>query len=579
MKKAIALLLILATITSFGAVTAAAQESAPEGTPITDAAGFSAMQAGHSYYLANDITIDSTYPDTFEGTLDGNGKTITTSAPLFTTVGNATIRNLTIAGRIVSSGRAAALIVKLTKKSTVVIENVINNCDVTSGKDQAAAFIAYGSYDNSKNVRLTVKNCVNNATISGYNQTGSAIGYFQGSESAGSPLRVTIDGFTNNGKVISQTNYAGGIIGRVGGDNKTTDANFLTVSNSVNNGEVVSQKARIGGIACYTLFNTTITNCENTADLSAIAGSEFTVGGIVGESIAKTNGSHDGIKIIGCVNRGNINTTLVGGGIIGKLSDTAHSATSNIVRGCINYGTVTLDGQLAESVAYLGGIVGYTFDTNLSNTIENSLNLGKVTGTAAGSVYAAGILGFMCSDGNNVSNNLNLGSISLTASGECTVAMTFCNTIGNAKSKCKNNYSVAVEGVSAVDINGGSASTSVIVTSEELESGKIAYLLNSSSSDNVNWYQLIGTDANPTPAETEGAIIYITSAGGYTNNPSEAATEETVTTLPESDSVSEPTSSDTLPTEKKGCAASLSHSIAIIILAGSTFVFVFKKKH
>ena len=90
-----------------------------EGTPITDAAGFAAMEADGKYYLANDITIDatwnagnevsSTYANNaaFMGSLDGNGKTITTSAPLFANLCG-TVKNLTVEGTLAESELHAA---------------------------------------------------------------------------------------------------------------------------------------------------------------------------------------------------------------------------------------------------------------------------------------------------------------------------------------------------------------------------------------------------------------------------------------------------------------------------------------
>jgi hypothetical protein len=53
-----------------------------QGTAITDAAGFAAMTADGTYYLENDITITDTYQTEFKGTFNGNGKTITASAPI-----------------------------------------------------------------------------------------------------------------------------------------------------------------------------------------------------------------------------------------------------------------------------------------------------------------------------------------------------------------------------------------------------------------------------------------------------------------------------------------------------------------
>ena len=54
--------------------------AAASGTPISTADEFMAMSPTGEYYLAADITLKSTYRKTFEGRLDGNGKTLTISA-------------------------------------------------------------------------------------------------------------------------------------------------------------------------------------------------------------------------------------------------------------------------------------------------------------------------------------------------------------------------------------------------------------------------------------------------------------------------------------------------------------------
>ena len=97
MKKTLSLILAICTILSICSFSVAA---APEGTAISSAAEFAAMAADGKYYLANDITLDATYAETFKGTLDGNGKTVTVSAPMFATLENATIKNLNVEGAI-----------------------------------------------------------------------------------------------------------------------------------------------------------------------------------------------------------------------------------------------------------------------------------------------------------------------------------------------------------------------------------------------------------------------------------------------------------------------------------------------
>ena len=71
---------------------------APVGTAVTNAAEFAAMTADGNYYLANDIEITASYAADFTGKLDGNGKTVTVSAPLFKNL-KGEVKNLKIAHR------------------------------------------------------------------------------------------------------------------------------------------------------------------------------------------------------------------------------------------------------------------------------------------------------------------------------------------------------------------------------------------------------------------------------------------------------------------------------------------------
>ena len=121
MKKTLSVILALIMILSICYFSVAA---APEGTAISSAAEFAAMAADGKYYLANDITLDATYAGPFKGTLDGNGKTVTVSAPIFAAIEGATIKNLTVAGAIDGAGADAAA-VAVTAAGAVTLEGIV----------------------------------------------------------------------------------------------------------------------------------------------------------------------------------------------------------------------------------------------------------------------------------------------------------------------------------------------------------------------------------------------------------------------------------------------------------------------
>ena len=80
MKKTLSIILVLAMALSMCALSVSAEDvlliapapSAPQGTAITSAAEFAAMDPAGTYYLANDIAISEPYASTFTGTFDGN---------------------------------------------------------------------------------------------------------------------------------------------------------------------------------------------------------------------------------------------------------------------------------------------------------------------------------------------------------------------------------------------------------------------------------------------------------------------------------------------------------------------------
>ena len=55
----------------------------PQGIAIHNATEFANMEPNGSYYIANDFEITAPYAADFTGKLDGNGKILTVSAPLF----------------------------------------------------------------------------------------------------------------------------------------------------------------------------------------------------------------------------------------------------------------------------------------------------------------------------------------------------------------------------------------------------------------------------------------------------------------------------------------------------------------
>ena len=181
MKKTLSIILTLCMVLGLCSFSVAA---APEGIAITNAAEFAAMAADGTYYLANDITLDatwnagaevsSTYKNNtaFTGTLDGNGKTITTSAPLFANLQGA-VKNLTIAGAIDGNALNCGA-VSMWTNGTLTVENVTNKATITNAVTVGgiAGYCATGT-------EATFTNCVNDADLVATSQIGGIAGYIQ----------------------------------------------------------------------------------------------------------------------------------------------------------------------------------------------------------------------------------------------------------------------------------------------------------------------------------------------------------------------------------------------------------------
>lgn len=187
-----------------------------------------------TFVLKKDITVNSVNNfciTKYSGIFDGNGKKITVNLTagneffaLFKYGDNCLIRNTTMNGTISTAYRtvgafiASALGNKSDLDSINVIENCINNVNITSGKTYVGGFVGYAR-------SLCIRNSVNNGkiecnqTITG--QTSCNVGGFVGAIEGGTGVQLYIENCVNNGDVI-KTDYtniqnankrAGGIIG------------------------------------------------------------------------------------------------------------------------------------------------------------------------------------------------------------------------------------------------------------------------------------------------------------------------------------------------------------------------------
>ena len=379
MRKTLSLILGIVMIVSMFSVGV----FAAEGTAINNAEEFKNMAADGNYYLAADITVDETYEPDFTGTLDGNGKTVTVSAPMFKQM-NGTVKNLTVVGSVTAdAGNLGAVAITstngtfdtVTNKATV--EHILANGDACVG----------GICGKVTSAASTFINCVNEGNITGPEATGGICGEAQ-------KLDVTFDNCYNKGNITSGCNdsgvAAGGIIGYSGTDrivikNCTNDGTITSgfraggiqgdarksaiVTNCVNNGTVKGDNVS-AGIVGYSgdsgiNYGMTITNCINNGEITGTGGGTGGVAGILGYAWASNSDDIKATKIENCINNGNLN--LVTKGFASEFVAYTNSQYT-VIKNCIGSGKINATGDAAELFLC---IVGLSNSDIALYTIEN----------------------------------------------------------------------------------------------------------------------------------------------------------------------------------------------------------------
>ncbi len=375
MKKALVILLALTMVMSMMAIApigvaaeeelavgAVAADYKPEGTAINNAAEFAAMAADGKYYLAADITIDATYSVNFTGTLDGNGKTITTSVPVFAEF-NGTLLNVTVNGFIETTTAPAAgyvggiaIIAGSTNDTTFT--NVAGKVTMTTKLCGQGGFVGVAGKGGAKTT-TTFTNCENYGYINGgANNVNGSSGFVANAEAAADKTGVVFTGCTNYGDMAAS--------GRIGGFVGTAHCS-ATFTDCTNEGEIGSTQCMAGGFVGRISPNTAaykdvylFENCVNRGDVYGTYNNTAAgVGGFVGNGDAV-----DEVVFKNCVNYGNVSITnrthqCNVGGIMGALTT---NATKFVAENCVNYGQIGVESDVTSTrtgISRAGGIIGY----------------------------------------------------------------------------------------------------------------------------------------------------------------------------------------------------------------------------
>lgn len=298
----------------------------------------------------------------FMGIFDGDGATVkglTTS--LFGGIEDATIKNLKLADvNITSAEYQGALLVGDSKLEpnkcigTITIDSV-EVTGLISGGDYIGGIMGGRAIMEDGDV-ITIKNCVNRATITGGAdaKVGGIIGYTNSSKG-----RWVIENCKNYGDITSEF-WAAGISG---------GTTRVAVESCVNEGKIQGGEVT-GGIIATANSGTTVTGCSNKGDVVDTKGR---AGGIIGSS------SSGGNKVSQSANTGKITGVTNAGGIIGGTG-----SAGDEIDNCYNGGDIKATG--ANAIA--AGIYGYN---NSTSPITACINDAKVEAPNNGTVYPIGL--------------------------------------------------------------------------------------------------------------------------------------------------------------------------------------------
>ncbi|MBR6578582.1 MAG: hypothetical protein IKK74_06515 [Clostridia bacterium] len=542
MKKIfICLLSMIMIIPTLPFVTAAAS-----GTPISTADEFMAMSPTGEYYLAADITLKSTYRKTFEGRLDGNGKTLTISAPIFEDF-SGKVENLTIEGKVIATDEDASAFALTSSKGFEAI-NCTNNAKVTV---MGYAKYVSGFVGTCEGAAVKFTNCVNNGAIylDSTADEKQCVGGF------GSIIdTVIMNGCTNNGNVYlkGSRGIAGGFVARVA---LNAGDNCLEIYNSTNNGNITVEDTYIAADG---------TQGTGAAD----------AGGLVGHiGCSKNIGVY---KIWGCTNNGDIDGQYRTGGLVGYCYASQSSAFIDM-QFCINTGDVTYGRtKKADDKAlyydYASALVAYT--NSAFTTIKYCIDTGNIT-KREGAISAFDFNTFVGSSSADTSM-YDVNAVYMLHKDQYKY---FSYTDHNWAASYANTYLFEpYEGV-------------IHTSLEDIASGKVAYEINlaakndpfysSAFDEGFAFYQKIGEDALPSVDASRGWVVL--SSDTYVNGdrvtetkPPETTTAPEATSTPVTTNTSEATASpsittspETEPPVQNGCGGFSHWAFLTVIVCSS----------
>lgn len=299
--------------------------------------------------------------------------------------------------------------------SALFAEHVIHDTEKDAAADwsvsisstETAFSSVIGSLGENADVKLTITNNADSASVSGSGSVGLACGRMEKNSS----LTVTSSG-TASYNVSSSGGNAGGMVGTM------ADGSAFTLNNEFAlTGEVKATRGYAGGLVGYA-ENASV-SFEGTAMVSGTVSGSLATGGVFGYyKSSEAENSFD-------ISKYAVNCTLNGessGGLFGKLEN---SGNMTIIKNDTEAADISVNRTSSDKQTF-GGLIG----TYLSESTSNSLTVSDISvsadNSAGGAEYFGGLIGKADDD-----SYIRLKNVSVSASG-CTNVTSFGGIAGYA---------------------------------------------------------------------------------------------------------------------------------------------------
>lgn len=342
--------------------------AAPDGEAIRSEEDFYSMKPGGSYYLDCDLLLTKTYSQSFSGSLDGNGHTITTVAigSVFKKLDNATVKNIKLSSAYSSS--ASKTFGALAESGSGRFDDVSAAVKLEISKAAESYSGALGGLIGEVIGETAFENC----TVNGYLKISTSPVYGTGIETS-----------------------VGGIVGRA------VNAGEVSFISCISNASVESLQIQmsVGGIlGCASKGSQVVfVDCQSTGKISGVGGTHSGVGGLCGTADG-THSPEASMRFEGCLNKAAVSETerREGGGNlhIGGMLGRGYGIALLEFDSCINMGEVySRGGGWASAGGLAGGVMTYGFAWSGTHGGLFSVNNCANTGSISGGAFCGGLVG------------------------------------------------------------------------------------------------------------------------------------------------------------------------------------------